>query len=180
MPESTATSSAQTETGSPATTGKGGGGGALPKSEYPFVPQWLAQSRATTPSSRSVTPALNPEASPRVAPWAPGQGAGRFMGQPPAAAPQGAGGMMGGTPTATPVVRATQAGATFRPTITPSIYNEWKAYNARTKQQMYDNPPPMTPAETVAAFDRGEVSREKYNEALAAIRNEWHQDGAVG
>jgi len=134
MPESTATSSAQTETGSPATTGKGGGGGALPKSEYPFVPQWLAQSRATTPSSRSVTPALNPEASPRVAPWAPGQGAGRFMGQPPAAAPQGAGGMMGGTPTATPVVRATQAGATFRPTVTPSIYDEWKAYNALAQQ----------------------------------------------
>lgn len=136
MPESTATSSAQTAApGSPTTTGKGGGGslpksewpGAttsrLPRSEYPFVPQWLSQ--AAPQASRGVTPALNP-----------GQGAGRFISQPPAAAPQGVGGIMGNTITATPVVRATQAGTTFRPTVTPSIYDEWKNYNAQAQQTM--------------------------------------------
>ena len=51
------------------------------------------------------------------------------MSNSPASAPQGSSNLMGGqmTPTATPIVRPNPATA-FRPTVTPSIYDEWKGY----------------------------------------------------
>lgn len=133
MPESTGFAAAPGGTatlpGSPSGAGKGGGG-ALPRSEYPFVPQWMQQRSGATQRA-PVTPAMNP-----------GQGAGRFMGQSPAAPPPVSGPQSGGlmgrsaTPTATPVVRPTQASTVLRPSVTPSIYEEWKGYNAEKKNIM--------------------------------------------
>ncbi len=138
MPESVSgpsVSATQATTGpsfSPTTAGKGGGSsGSLPKAQYPMTPYWMQGQQVAAPSaSSSTTPAINPS-----------QGAGRFM---------GATGLMGGrtgqtglTPTPTPVTTATRAPTTFRPAVTPDIYNQWMAYNAEKKRIM--NPGPGDP-----------------------------------
>lgn len=166
MPETTSATSNAGMPGGPQGAGKGGGG-ALPQSSYPFVPQWMQERQA---ASRKITPALNP-----------GQGAGRFMGsRPPASPPPASGSLMGGsTPTSAPVV-ATQAAATLRPSVTPSIYEQWKGYNAAAKQTMLDNPPPMTTAEAIDAFKNGKITRQTFEEALASARGEAPREAGGG